>query len=59
MTDHQIKVMFSTEIIKMKDIATEMCLRRILFSEGNEINWQHAYNVALEAMPELKNYKAE
>ena len=59
MTDHQIKVMFSTEIIKMKDIAAEMCLRRILFSEGNEINWQRAYDVALEEMPELKNYKAE
>lgn len=60
MTDHEIKVMFSTEILRnFNDICSEMCIRRILFSEGNEINWQKAYEVAVEEMPELKNYKPE
>ena len=62
MTDHEIKVMFSKEIlrqIRFGDISAEMCLRRILFSEGNDINWQKAYEVAVEEMPELKNYKPE
>lgn len=60
MTDQQIKVMFSKEILRQfDDVSAEMCVRRILFSEGNTINWQRAYEVALEEMPELKNYKAE
>ena len=59
MTDQQIKIMFSKEVLHFSDISTEMCLRRILFSDGNKINWQRAYEVAVEEMPELRNYKAE
>ena len=59
MTDQQIKVMFSKEILRLGDISTGMCLRRILFSEGNDIDWQRAYKVAVEEMPGLKSYKPE
>lgn len=59
MTDQQIRVLFSRKVLEFEDAAAEMCIRRILFSEGNNINWQRAYEVALEEMPELKNYKAE
>lgn len=62
MTDQQIKVMFSKEILRslrFGDASADMCVRRILFTEGNDIDWQRAYEVALEEMPELKNYKAE
>ena len=58
MTDQQIKIMFSKEILRFEDASAEMCVRRVLFSEGNAIDWQKAYKVALEEMPELKNYKA-
>jgi hypothetical protein len=57
MTDKQIKTMFSKEVLKFKDKSAEMCLRRILFEEKNTINWQDAYKVALDEMPELVNYK--
>lgn len=50
MTDQQIKVMFFKEILR---------LLRILFTEENAIDWQRAYEVAVEEMPELKNYKPE
>jgi len=62
MTDQQIKIMFSKEVLRplrFGDASAEMCVRRILFSEGNDINWQKAYEVALEEMPELKGYKPE
>lgn len=54
--------MFSKEILRplrFGDASAEMCVRRILFTEENAIDWQKAYEVALEEMPELKNYKAE
>lgn len=62
MTDQQIKIMFSKEVLRplrFGDASAEMCIRRILFTEGNDIDWQKAYKVALEEMPELKHYKAE
>ncbi len=62
MTDQQIKIMFSKEVLRsfrFGDVSAEMCVRRILFAEGNNIDWQKAYKVALEEMPELKKYKAE
>ena len=62
MTDKQIKIMFSKEILRSLrcgDASAEMCIRRILFTEGNAIDWQKAYEVALEEMPELKIYKPE
>lgn len=62
MTDQQIKVMFSKEVLRQlgyHDNSAEMCLRRILFGERNKIDWQDAYRMALHDMPELKNYKAE
>ena len=62
MTDQQIKIMFSKEVLRslrFGDASADMCVRRILFSEGNPIDWQRAYEVALEEMPELKIYKAE
>lgn len=57
MTNQQIKIMFSKEVLKFEDKSAEMCLRRILFSNENKINWQDAYKVALDEMPELVNYK--
>ena len=59
MTDHQIKVMFSKEILKFGHTPEEVCIRRILFSGNNKIDWQDAYRMALHDMPELKNYKPE
>lgn len=62
MTDQQIKIMFSKEVLRslrFGDASAAMCVRRILFTEENAIDWQRAYEVALEEMPELKNYKAE
>ena len=59
MTDQQIKIMFSEEILRLGDMSTEMCLRRILFSGGNSIDWQRAYKVAVKEMPELKHYRPE
>lgn len=59
MTDQQIKIMFSKEILKINDAAAEMCIRKILFAEENAIDWQKAYEIALEWMPELENYKPE
>lgn len=58
MTDQQIKVMFSTQVLRFDDMAVEMLLRRILFSD-NEIDWQNAYKIAIEEMPELENYKVD
>jgi len=46
-------------LLRFGDASAEMCVRRILFSENNAIDWQKAYEVAIEEMPELKNYKAE
>ena len=60
MNDYQIKVMFSKEILKFNDVSAEMCLRRILFaSNRNTIDWQESYKIALDCMPELKNYKPD
>jgi len=62
MTDQQIKVMFSKEILRplrLGDASADMCVRRILFTEENAIDWQRAYEVAVEEMPELKSYKPE
>ena len=62
MTDQQIKVMFSKEILRslrFGDASADMVVRRIMFVEENKIDWQRAYEVALEEMPELKHYKAE
>lgn len=59
MTDQQIKSMFSKKVLKFEDKSAEMCLRRILFEEKNTINWQDAYKVALDEMPELVNYKCQ
>ena len=58
MTDQQIKVMFSTQVLRFNDMAVEMLLRRILFSD-NKIDWQSAYKIAIEEMPELENYKVD
>ena len=57
MTDEQIKEMISKEVLKLKDKSLEMCLRKILFSDRNTIDWKDAYRVILDEMPELINYK--
>lgn len=57
MTDFEIKRMFSTEIIHSSDASADMIIRTILFRNGNQIDWQKAYETALMFMPELKNYK--
>ena len=57
MTDQQIKEMFSTEVLRiglLGDGAKENILRKVLFDEGNRVNWQNAYRVMLREMPELK-----
>lgn len=62
MTDQQIKVMFSKEVLsqlRYGDISAEMVIRRIMFVEENKIDWQRAYEIAVEEMPELKHYKQE
>lgn len=59
MTDMEIKVMFSTEILKMKDKSAEMIIRTLLFENDNKIDWQKAHDVALTFMPELHHYKPE
>ena len=59
MTDQQIKEMFSKKILCFEDKGKELCLRRILFTERNNIDWQDAYRMALHDMPELEKYKPE
>lgn len=59
MIDQQIKAMFSKKVLKLEDQAKETLLRRILFAERNDIDWQDAYRMALHDMPELKRYKPD
>lgn len=57
--EQQIKEIFSKDILSFEDKAKETCLRRILFSTRNKIDWQEAYRMALHDMPELGKYKAK
>lgn len=60
MTDQEIKIMFSREVLHLKDGAKEDTLRYILFGTHNVIDWQEAYKVMMTNMPELKlNNKGE
>ena len=57
MTDQEIKVLFSRRVLDMKDKAKEDTLRYILFSTHNKIDWQEAYLVLMNNMPELRYYE--
>ena len=59
MTDQEIKILFSRKVLDMKDKAKEDTLRYILLSTHNKIDWQEAYLVLMNNMPELKCYKAD
>lgn len=53
MTEQDIKVMFSRNVLDMQDKAKEDTLRYILFGSHNQIDWDEAYNVMITNMPEL------
>jgi len=57
LSDQEIKEMFSKEILQMSDKSAEYVLRKVLFS--NNIDWQKAYQIALEQMPELTLYRPD
>lgn len=55
MTDNQIKDFISTEILnskKISDYALETVLRRVLFYDKNNIDWQDFYQQIIQQMPE-------
>ena len=55
MTDNQIKEFISAEILnsnKISDYALETVLRRVLFYDKNNIDWQDFYQQIVQQMPE-------
>lgn len=54
MTDAEIKVLLSTEVIKqIPDKSIETVIRRILFNPDNNIDWKNALTEIRIHMPEL------
>ena len=57
MNPQKIKTMFNVEILnRMNDQSAAAVLKNILFNENNNINWEEAYGLMMEFMPELKQY---
>ena len=53
-SDQEIKELVSTKLLKnIKDYAVQTVLRRVLFYDKNQIDWQDFYKQILEQMPEL------
>lgn len=53
MTDAEIKVLLSTEVIKqIPDKSIETVIRRILFNPDNNIDWKNALTEIRIHMPE-------
>ena len=58
MNMQKIKTMLNVEILnRMNDKAASSVLKGILFNPDNDINWDEAYRLMMEFMPELKIYK--
>lgn len=55
MTEQEIKIMFSRNVLDIQDKAKEDTLRYILFGTHNKIDWNEAYKVMITNMSELKN----
>ena len=56
LTDEEIKDRISREVLtsaKISDSAAETALRRILFYDKNQIDWQDAWQQIIYQMPEL------
>ena len=57
MNTQEIKTMLNVEILnRMNDQSAAMVLKNILFNENNNINWEEAYELMMDFMPELKQY---
>ena len=57
MNPQKIKTMLNVELLnRMNDQSAAMVLKNILFNENNNINWEEAYKLMMEFMPELKQY---
>ena len=57
MNEKKIKTMLNVEILnRMNDQSAAAVLKNILFNENNNINWEEAYELMMEFMPELKQY---
>lgn len=53
-SDQEIKELVSTKLLKnIKDYAVQTVLRRVLFYDKNQIDWQDFYKQILEQMPEM------
>lgn len=53
-SDQEIKELVSTKLLKnIKDYAVQTVLRRVLFYDKNQMDWQDFYKQMLEQMPEL------
>ncbi len=63
MDNNKIKTMINVEILNcMTDKSAAYVLKNILFNKNNTIDWEAAYQSAMEFMPELhtvEGYKAE
>ena len=57
MNPQKIKTMLNVEILnRMNDQSAAAVLKDILFNENNNIDWEEAYELMMEFMPELKQY---
>lgn len=53
-SNQEIKELVDKKLLKnIKDYAIQTVLRRVLFYDKNQIDWQDFYKQMLEQMPEL------
>lgn len=57
MNENKVQIMLSREILnRMNDIGALSVLKNILYDSDNSINWDKAYWLMMNYMPELKIY---
>ncbi len=55
MTDQEIKELVSLEVLRnIPDHAIQTILRRVIYHDNNQIDWQDFYQQIIEQMPELR-----
>jgi hypothetical protein len=53
LTDYEIKVLLSKEVLNLKDKSKECILRGIIFTLSKDLDWKEVYKFMINYMPEL------
>lgn len=57
MNENKVQIMLSREILnRMNDMGAIHVLKNVLYDTDNNINWDKAYWLMMNYMPELKTY---